>query len=155
MNKLAKLFAFSSMFVAVNAFATALPAGGAITTNDCATIGENVTISTSAGVVAAYSCNETSNASAVSTCHEAGSRRTRVHTCVSVDAGNDGQVGTSDDEYNHSSCPTGDGSTSTPGEFTITADYTGFVVNTRGGGLASAPLLGACTPATVDALLPF
>lgn len=154
MKKHAIAIALTSLFFAVGAHATALPAGGVIQTTDCPTIGEDVTIATSNGVVAAYACNETSNASAVTTCHTAGSRKSRVYQCVSVDPGADDQVGTDDDTWNDGSCPTGDGSAA-DGQFTITADYTGFVVNTRGGGVAAQALGGACEEGTVDALLPY
>ncbi|MBB6340051.1 hypothetical protein HNP49_000201 [Pseudomonas fluvialis] len=155
MKKHAIAIALTSLFFAAGASAVDLPQGGVITTAACPTLGEDVTIQTSNGVLAAYACNEAANAAAVSTCHNAGSRKSRVYQCVSTDPGADAQVGTADDSWNNASCPNGDGSTQVAGQFTITADYSGFVVNTRGGGVAGQALGGNCTSGTVGAILPY
>jgi len=155
MKKQILAVALSSLFISGAAFATDLPTGGVITPALCATVGEDVTINTSAGVIGGYSCNTVGNAAAVSTCHTSGSRKTQVYTCTTVDSGPDGTAGTADDIYNSTTCPTGDGSTGSTGEFTITADYKGYVASTTGGGVGGQALLGVCDSSKVNALLPF
>lgn len=149
------LFLGATVFSAA-AVATPLPAGGVIQMADCATIGQDVTINTSANVIGAFSCNEAGNAAALGTCHTSGSRKTTTYTCTSLDSGADGIAGNSDDAWNVSPCPAGNVN-GQPGKVQIAADYTGFVVSTTGGGVGGAPLKGACDSAgsNIDKLLPF
>lgn len=154
MKKHSLAIALASLLLSGSAFAVTIPAGGAISTTDCDTIGEPVTLNLSSGVTGVYSCNETANGAAVATCHTSGSRKATVFQCVSTDAGADGVAGNADDEWNSTTCPQGDGSTNTAGQFTVT-DYKGFVVSTTGGGVAGSALGGSCDASLLEALLPY
>lgn len=153
MKKQILAVAMASFFASSAVVAVPLPAGGVIETADCATIGNAVTINTSSGVSGAYVCNAAGNAAAIATCHASGSRQARVFTCVSSDAGDDGISGNEDDTWNSDTCPAGDGSTATAGEFTI-IDFRGFVASTTGGGVGATALGGACNPDAADGILP-
>ncbi len=157
MKKQILAVALSSLFASGMASATALPPGGGLVeTTDCSVIGSNVTLNASNNVAMAYACNAAGNAVAVGACHQSGSRSSRVYQCVTVDNGPDATAGTPDDVYNDDSCPAGDGSAGA-GEFTITADFVGFVASSSGGGVSANPLGGVCDEAgtAIDAQMPF
>ncbi|MNR16185.1 hypothetical protein D3C85_1327710 [compost metagenome] len=149
-------FVLGAAIFSGSAVAAPLPAGGVVAMATCATIGQDVTINTSANVIGAFSCNEAGNAAALGTCHTSGSRKTTIYTCTSLDAGVDGISGNADDEWNVSPCPAGNVAGQV-GKVQIAADYTGFVVSTTGGGVAGTPLKGVCdtTASNIDKLLPF
>lgn len=124
------------------AHADPIVSGGTITggdAGDCVLLGENVTLNLSKDVSGAYVCEEPNSEIKIATCHKSGSRKPLLVDCV--------RVGDAEPAVY---APTG----CTPGEQFEIADYRGFTASSRGGGVATEDLGGACTDATVEAIIP-
>ncbi|WP_341782093.1 hypothetical protein [Ectopseudomonas mendocina] len=136
-KNLLALFAASAVVFSSSLFAapTAIESGEAITTTECAILGETVRLNLSKGVYGAYNCDETRNAINVGACHETGSRSTSL-TCaqIGIDA-NDDPV------YNDSQC-----NASNAGQVvTVTSpSYRGFRASSTGGTVGAQSLSANC-----------
>lgn len=136
-KNLLALFAASAVVFASSAMAapTEIESGEAITTTECAILGETVRLNLSKGVYGAYNCDETRNAINVGACHETGSRSTSL-TCaqIGIDA-NDDPV------YNDSQC-----SAANAGQVVTVANpsYRGFRASSTGGTVGAQSLSANC-----------
>ncbi|MFC5771809.1 hypothetical protein [Thauera sinica] len=118
---------------------TALPPnGGPVTTTACTVLSEQVTLNLSKGVHGAFNCDEATNAIKVATCHEAGSRKPTTVNCVA-------QGSEPDITYTPAGCAAGVASVEI-------SDYRAFTANSRGGGVGTAQLGGACTDSSLSGL---
>lgn len=136
---LAALF-ISGLAVSFGASATAIDSGVAITPAECVLLGENVVLNLSNNVSGSYNCDQATSTITIAACHAAGSRNTATITCA-----DSGPVG-GPPNWNDASC------TSTADTFEIT-DFRGYRASSQGGTVAPVALGGACTDATVEALV--
>lgn len=133
-------FLMGGMLASSFAMATAITSGGQITTQDCSLLGEAVTLNLSNNVSGSYSCVEATSTITIAACHSAGSRNTTTVACVNSAGPNDPPA------WNDASC------TDATDEFEIT-DFRGFRASSQGGRVGAVALGGACTAATVEALV--
>lgn len=135
---LAALF-ISGLAFSFGASATAIVSGGAITPTQCVLLGENVVLNLSNNVSGSYNCDQATSTITIAACHAAGSRNTTTVTCAN--SGTEAEP-----VWNDSSCG------STADTFEIT-DFRGYRASSQGGTVAAVALGGACTAATVEALV--
>ncbi len=146
-KNLLTLFAISAALFASSAMAapTAIESGEAITTTECAILGDTVRLNLSKGVHGAYNCDETQNAINVGACHESGSRSTSL-TCAQI--GVDSTSG--DPIFNDPGCegqPAGHVLT------VSTASYRGFRASSTGGTVGAQSLSANCAAGVPEAQL--
>lgn len=145
---LATVFAVTFSAVSSFAFAEAIeistgetigPVGGGAT-EECVLLGEQVRVSLSSDVVAAFECEEVNNAIDIGTCHAAGQRATRTITCENFSGD------PTDPVWNVSTCTTaGD-------DVTVDLSYTGYAASSTGGSVQQAPLEGNCNIGNLGAI---
>lgn len=133
-------FLLGSFFVSTAAMATAIVSGGQITTAACTLLGEAVTLNLSNNVSGSYSCVEATSTITIAACHSAGSRNTTTVACVNSAAPTDPA------DWNDASC------TAATDNFEIT-DFRGYRASSQGGRVGAVALGGACTAASVEALV--
>lgn len=139
MKKISALFlALACGFVGFNVQATELT-GAQITATECDVLDEPVAPSKSKDINAAYECSTAKNMIRVATCHVAGRKKEEQLTCT--------QLGTD---------PSGApiyiaGCDATTATIDSGTNGKAFVGTSSGGGIAAAPLSGACAAATVGA----
>lgn len=142
---LAVVTAFSSSAFAEDTAPTQVQAGDTIGrdtgTFNCSLLGEEVRVSLSSDVVAAFSCIELESAINIGTCHTAGQRATRNVECVATGFEADGTTPT----WNVEGCSAG---ASVP----VDLSYTGYVASSTGGSVAESPLAGVCDEAAASLL---
>ena len=140
------LFAASAVVFASSAMAApaAIESGEAITTTECAILGDTVRLNLSKGVHGAYNCDETRNAINVGACHETGSRSTSL-TCAQIGVNADG-----DATYNDTQC-----TAANAGEVvTVTSpSYRGFRASSTGGTVGAQSLSANCVDGVPEAQL--
>lgn len=134
------LVAGALIAASVSAFAeTAVENGDVLGQAECSLLGENVRVSLSSDVVAAYECVEVTSAINIATCHTAGQRAARTIDCAAL-----GEDANGDTVYNDASCETA-GVTS----FDVELSYTGYAASSLGGSVGQAPLTGICNDANL------
>jgi len=130
-----------ALLFAANSFAagTQIKSGETIGSEDdddadyqCVLLGERVSVSLSADVIAAFECEETTSAIDIATCHEAGQRATRTITCENFAAEGEEEV------WNVDGC---DADTTS---VTVETSYTAYAASSTGGSVQQSPLDGSC-----------
>lgn len=141
MNMFQKSLVASVLVAAsVSAFAeTPVTNGTVLTQTECSLLGENVRVSLSSDVVAAYECVEVTSAINIATCHTAGQRAARTIDCAAL-----GEDASGNTIYNDASC-SGTGVTT----FDVELSYTGYAASSLGGSVGQAPLTGICNDANL------
>jgi hypothetical protein len=139
------LFAVAALTASSFVHAEAIDPTTAISTEDCAVLGEAVRLNLSSGVSGAYECSEARNAINVGACHATGSRSTSL-TCAQIGLDEAG-----DPTYNNEDC---DG---TAGQVVTleSPSYRGFRASTTGGSVGAQSLSANCDSGTVEELVPF
>lgn len=136
-KNLLALFAASAVVFSSSLFAApaAIESGEAITTTECAILGDTVRLNLSKGVFGAYNCDEARNAINVGACHTTGSRSTTL-TCAQIGVNEDG-----DAVYNDAQC-----SAANAGENVTVASpsYRGFRASSTGGTVGAQSLSANC-----------
>jgi len=117
---------------------TPVTSGAVIDQTACVLLGENVRVSLSNEVVAAYECVELSSAINIATCHTAGQRAAHTIDCAAL-----GEDGGGDTVWNNASCETD------PTTFDVDLSYTGYAASSLGGSVGQAPLTGICNDANL------
>lgn len=123
----------------------AIPLGGTTEGVECALIKEDVKLTASASVTAAFNCNEVLNVIEVGACH-AGGKRAGI-TCAMVDA--DGDPATPELKPNSQNCTVDQ---ATAGVQSAVPSYSAYVATSAGGTMTARSMDGRCSEAELKAV---